>query len=80
LVGWKGIKTVESSKWKVERKYKSRCQASGVRKRKDSGQLAANSLQEKIKNKSKGKETEKAEKKRAFKCIWFLYSFAFTDN
>jgi len=35
---------------------------------------------EKIKNKSKGKETAKAEKKRVFKCIWVLYSFAFTDN
>ena len=30
--------------------------------------------------KNKGKETAKAENKRAFRSIWFLYAFAFADN
>jgi len=69
--------------WKVvsgKRKGKTKAD---VRKSKDSWQPAAGSLQEELKYKrlrTKAKTKKQQKQKRAFKCIWFLYSFAFTDN
>ena len=52
-----------------------RCQVSGVR-----CQMSDIRYQISDVRKNKGKETAKAENKRAFRSIWFLYAFAFADN